>query len=182
MSHHTEILDKEPKTVPTQTLQSNLNLQPNIEISDSELKEVSTILNSLLADEYVLYTKTRNAHWNVEGKSFMELHKLFESQYDELATIIDDVAERVRSLGHYALGSLKNFLAVTRLLEDMEDFSDSLHIVQTLLDDHETIIRILRTTVASLSEKSKDFGTVDFLTGLLEQHEKTAWMLRAHLA
>lgn len=157
-------------------------MRPNIELSDNDLKEVATILNSLLADEYVLYTKTRNAHWNVEGKSFMELHKLFEGQYDALATVVDDVAERIRSLGHFALGSLKNFLSVTRLLEDMEDFSDSLHIVQMLLDDHETIIRILRTDIITLSEKNRDFGTIDFLTGLMEQHEKTAWMLRAYVA
>jgi starvation-inducible DNA-binding protein len=157
-------------------------MKTNIEISDNDLKEVATILNSLLADEYVLYTKTRNAHWNVEGKSFMELHKLFEGQYEALATIVDDIAERVRSLGHFALGSLKNFLSVTRLLEDMEDFSDSFHIIQTLLEDHETIIRILRNNIITISEDSKDFGTIDFLTGLMEQHEKTAWMLRSYLA
>jgi len=158
------------------------SIKPNIEILDADLKQVATILNTLLADEYVLYTKTRNAHWNVEGKSFMELHKLFEGQYDALATTIDDIAERVRSLGHFALGSLKNFLSVTRLLEDMEDFSDSFHIIQTLLDDHETIIRILRNNIADLSKESKDFGSIDFLTGLMEQHEKTAWMLRSYLA
>lgn len=157
-------------------------MKPNIEISEDSLKEVATILNSLLADEYVLYTKTRNAHWNVEGKSFMELHKLFEGQYEALDTIVDDIAERVRSLGHFALGSLKNFLSVTGLLEDMEDFSDSFQIIQTLLDDHETIIRIIRNDIADLSEESKDFGSIDFLTGLMEQHEKTAWMLRSYLA
>jgi len=159
-----------------------LNIKPNIELAEDDLKEVATILNSLLADEYVLYTKTRNAHWNVEGKSFMELHKLFESQYDALETNIDDIAERVRSLGHFALGSLKNFLSVTRLLEDMEDFSDAFHIIQTLLDDHETIIRILRNNITELSKESKDFGSIDFMTGLMEQHEKTAWILRSYLA
>jgi starvation-inducible DNA-binding protein len=153
----------------------------NIDISDKKLKEVATILNTLVADEYLLYTKTRNAHWNIQGKNFNELHKFFEGQYNSLDTIIDDTAERVRALGHFALGSMKDFMKVTRLSEQNDDFTDQDHIIQTLLDDHEIVIRSLRKDITIVSDDNKDLGTADFLTGLMEQHEKMAWMLRSYL-
>lgn len=156
-------------------------MKPSIEISNENLKEVTTLLNTLLADEYLLYTKTRNAHWNVQGENFNELHKFFESQYDSLDIIIDDTAERVRALGHFALGSLKNFLKVARLIEQNDDFGDENHIIQTLLKDHESIIRSLRKDITIIADEFKDLGTADFMTGLMEQHEKMAWMLRSHL-
>lgn len=156
-------------------------MKPNIEISDKNLKEVATLLNTMLADEYVLYTKTRNAHWNIQGDNFIELHKLFESQYDALDIIIDDTAERVRALGHFALGSLKDFLRVTQLNEQNEDFSDQNHIIKTLLEDHESVIHSLRNHITIIADEFKDLGTADFVTGLLEQHEKIAWMLRSYL-
>lgn len=156
-------------------------MKANIEISEANLKESATILNTLLADEYVLYTKTRNAHWNVQGTSFYDLHKFFEEQYDILAEMIDEVAERVRMLGHYALGTMKDFLAVTRMLESNYEYNNQQQIVQVLLNDHETIIRILRHDAEQTAENYHDLGTSDFLTGLMEKHEKMAWMLRAHL-
>jgi len=156
-------------------------MKPNIEISDDHLKEVATLLNNLLADEYVLYTKTKNAHWNIQGSAFMELHTFFLSQYEALDIMVDDIAERVRSLGHFALGSLKNFLSVTHMLENDDDFGNQKQIIQSLLTDHETIIRIIRNDLVPVSDKYKDLGTTDFLTGLMKQHEKTTWMLRAYL-
>ena len=156
-------------------------MKPNIEIADKNLKEVATLLNTLLADEYVLYTKTRNAHWNIQGNNFMELHKLFESQYDALDIIIDDTAERVRALGHFALGSLKNFLQHTQLNEENENFTDQNHIIKTLLEDHESVIHSLRNHIPIVSDEFKDLGSADFMTGLMEQHEKIAWMLRSYL-
>jgi starvation-inducible DNA-binding protein len=157
-------------------------MKPNIEIADNHLKEGARLLNTLLADEYVLYTKTRNAHWNIQGQNFIELHKFFESQYDALDIIIDDVAERVRALGHFALGSLKDFTAITRLSDHNQDFSDQNHIIQTLLEDHEALIRSLRKEIFTIAEEHRDLGTADFMTGLMEQHEKMSWMLRAHLS
>jgi starvation-inducible DNA-binding protein len=156
-------------------------MKPNIEISDKNLKDVATLLNILLADEYVLYTKTRNAHWNIQGDNFIELHKLFESQYELLNTTIDDTAERVRALGHFAIGSLKDFLQVTQLNEQNDDFSDQNHIIKTLLEDHESVIHWLRNQITIVSDELKDLGTADFMTGLMEQHEKIAWMLRSYL-
>jgi starvation-inducible DNA-binding protein len=157
-------------------------MKPNIEIAENNLIEIARLLNTLLADEYVLYTKTRNAHWNIQGQNFIELHKFFESQYDSLDIIIDDVAERVRALGHYALGSLKDFIAMTRLSEHNRDFTNYNHIIQTLLEDHEALIRSLRKDISAVIEEHRDLGTADFMTGLMEQHEKMSWMLRAHLS
>jgi len=157
-------------------------MKPQIDISPKNLSALALLLNTLLADEYVLYTKTRNAHWNIEGPSFHALHLFFESQYEQLDEIIDEVAERVRALGHYALGTLSGFVKTARLDEPLLEFSNAKKMIQALLDDHETIIRILRKQVNETSEAYKDAGTSDFLTGLLEQHEKMAWMLRSHLA
>lgn len=157
-------------------------MKPVIEISDKNLQEVATILNTLLADEYVLFTKTLNAHWNVQGSNFMELHKFFQMQYEELYLLIDNVAERIRTLGHFAAGSLKNFLSVTHLLEDNADFGSQKQILQTLINDHETIIRYIRNELPKVSDTYKDLGTTDFMTGIMQQHEKMTWMLRAYLA
>lgn len=155
-------------------------MHANIGIPEGHLQPLSTLLNTLLADEYVLYTKTRNYHWNVTGTSFMELHKLFESQYEQLDEIIDSTAERNRVLGHFALGTLKDFLAITRLTEE-EPATNAKQMLQNLLNDHETVIRILRTDVAVTADQYKDAGTSDFLTGLMEKHEGMAWFIRAHL-
>jgi starvation-inducible DNA-binding protein len=156
------------------------SMTPNIDIDENHLKEGELLLNTLLADEYVLYTKTRNAHWNIQGQNFIELHKFFENQYQTLDIIIDDVAKRVRALGHFALGSLKDFIAVTRLSEYNLEFTNQNHIIQSLLEDHETLIRSLRKDITATAEH-RDLGTADFMTRLLEQHEKMSWMLRAHL-
>ena len=156
-------------------------MKTSIGIPDNDVEEVVTLLNTLLADEYVLYTKTRNAHWNITGPNFYELHKFFETHYEALDTMIDDTAERIRSLGHFALGSLADFIEVTHMDEENHDFSNSIQIIQALVDDHETIIRIIRNDITPISEKYKDLGTADFVTGLMEQHEKMAWMLRSHL-
>jgi starvation-inducible DNA-binding protein len=156
-------------------------MKPNIEISDKNRQAVADILNTLLSDEYVLYTQTRNAHWNITGNNFSELHKFFEGQYEELDDLIDEVAERVRKIGHNALGSLSDFLNLTRIDEDKE-LSNAKKAIQTLLDGHETVIKALRKEITPVSEKYTDLGTADFMTGVLKQHEKMAWMLRSYLA
>jgi len=155
-------------------------MKANIGITDNHLLKTASLLNVLLADESVLYTKTRNYHWNVTAPNFMELHKFMEEQYGELAEAIDEVAERVRQLGHYSLGSLGSFLKATRLTEGQDD-SSALKMIQNLLDDHETIIRELRNDIETVDEKYKDAGTADFLTGVMKMHEKMGWMLRAYL-
>jgi len=154
----------------------------DIGITEQHRQAVATELNKLLADEFLLYTKTRKFHWNVEGMHFHDLHLFFEKQYEELAGIVDEVAERIRKIGHYAIGSMAQFLEETRLLEHADDSTDALAMVQNLLDDHEAIIRILRKDVPAFEDKQKDAGTSDFVNGLMERHERMAWMLRSMLA
>ncbi|ACU59641.1 Dps family protein [Chitinophaga pinensis] len=155
-------------------------MNTNIGITEANRQQVSNQLAKLLADEYVLYTKTRNAHWNVEGPDFHAMHLFFESQYNQLDEIMDSVAERIRSLGHYAPATLKSFLELTHLTEYSERQNDSLGFIKELLGDHESIIEFIRGNIDAFANTFKDAGTSDFITGLMEEHEKMAWMLRAH--
>ena len=157
----------------------SVSINTNIGISEPNKQAVADQLNKLLADEFVLYTKTRKFHWNVEGAQFHDLHLFFEKQYDQLATIMDNVAERIRKIGHYALGSMSQFLKEASLLEHEDQETTSATMLAQLLDDHETIIRRLRKEIDVFQDKYKDAGTADFITGLIEQHETMAWMLRA---
>ncbi len=156
-------------------------MKTNIGISDKNRKAVVGILNRILSDEYVLYTKTRNYHWNVTGPDFSELHKFFEAQYEELNEAIDEIAERARSLGGNALGTLKEFSREARLEEKTDDYPPAKKMLANLLEDHEAVIRQLREDQKTVNEEHEDAGTCDFLTGLMEQHEKMAWMLRSYL-
>lgn len=154
-------------------------MKPDIGIGDGSRAGVVTILNAILADEYVLYTKTRNYHWNVEGPQFNDLHKFFEKQYEAVDELIDEVAERARALGGHALGTLTEFAKETRLPEHPGDHPDARTMVTRLLADHERLIKQLRADVETTASTHHDAGTSDFLTGLMETHEKMAWMLRA---
>ena len=153
----------------------------NIGLSDQDRSGVVSILNTLLSDEYTVYTKTRNYHWNVVGPQFNDLHKFFEAQYTALNDIVDDVAERARALGGHAVGALTEFAQRTRLTEQPDQYPDAQAMLANLLVDHEAIIRHLRVDLEACADKHHDVGTNDFLTGLMEQHEKMAWMLRAFL-
>lgn len=153
----------------------------NIDISDQNCMHVVRVLHQLLADEYVLYTKTRNYHWNVSGPHFYDRHKFFEGQYEALDQIIDDVAERARSLGGPAIGTLAEFLKLTKLKEQPGIYPDAKSMNASLLEDHEAVIRSLRESQEVCNSKLQDAGTGDFLIGLMAQHEKMAWMLRVSL-
>lgn len=153
----------------------------NIGIKDDDRAAVANLLNTLLADEYVLYTKARNFHWNVVGPDFSELHAFFETQYEEINEIIDDVAERARTLGGNALGTLAEFLKTARLKERPGEYAADQSMLKQLADDQEAIVRFLRADLETCAEKYRDMGTSDFLTGLMERHEKMAWMARSFL-
>ena len=157
-------------------------MAPNIGIADDRRDGVLRILTALLADEYVLYTKTRNYHWNVVGPQFNDLHRFFETQYDALNEVVDEVAERGRTLGGPAIGTLAEMLDHARLKEHPKQYPDAKQMLANLLADHEAIVRTLRGDVAAAMDKFGDAGTSDFLTGLMEKHEKMAWMLRSFLA
>jgi len=156
-------------------------MKAKIGIKEDLLEKVAFELSKLLADEFVLYLKTRKAHWNVEGPDFHAAHKFFEEQYEFLDEVMDDVAERIRSLGHYAPATLKEYLKLTQLSEESRSSNDSTGFFKELLSDHESIIIRLREDIDAFVSKYHDAGTSDFVTGLMEKHEKLAWMIRAHL-
>ena len=156
-------------------------MKPNIGISEKHLKNTSSILSTILSNEMTLYVKTRKSHWNVTGESFMELHKLFQNQYQQLEESIDEIAERIGKLGDKTIGTMSEFLKLSVIKENPGKYPSSKDMLKELLKDHETIIIQLRKNIDDCVEKSKDAGTADFLTGLMEQHETTAWILRRYL-
>jgi len=111
----------------------------------------------------------------------MELHDLFEKHYEQLARVVDDVAERARALEGIPAGSLDEYLKLTRLKEEPAKVYDARGMIAALLADHESLIRNLRQDLRTCADEHGDEGTMDFLTGIMQAHEKTAWMLRAYL-
>lgn len=156
-------------------------MNANIGLKESSRGKLLALLDALLADEYLLYTKTRNFHWNVTGPQFNDLHKFFEAQYGTLDGFVDAVAERSRALGGRSLGSMKEFLDKARLDESVGRAPRAEAMLAELLRDHEKLVRWLRADVDEAG-KLGDLGTADFLTGIMEEHEKMAWMLRAFLS
>ena len=140
----------------------------NIGISEKDRKAIANGLANVLADSYTLYLKTHNYHWNVTGPLFNTLHLMFEAQYTELATAVDEIAERIRALGVAAPGSYKTF---TELTEEM---------IRQLVIGQETVVRTART-VFKIADSANDEPTADLLTQRMQIHEKNAWMLRSML-
>lgn len=136
-------------------------------------------LKKLLADSYTLYLKTQNYHWNVTGPQFASLHALFEQQYTDLAAAIDEIAERIRALGHRAPGSFTEFSALGSLKEAKEKV-DAAGMVKDLHADQLALVKALQKMIA-VAEKEADAVSVGMLTDRLQVHEKNAWMLGASL-
>ena len=157
-------------------------MKTNIGISEINRKEVADILGKLLADEFVLYTKTLRAHWNIEGHDFHTKHVFFEEHYDAIKQFTDSVAERIRKIGQYSPGTLKEFLDLTNLSEKYDGDNTSHDYTVALLKDHDSIIQYIRENLSKVGEDCKDVGSEDFLTGLMQEHEEMAWMLRATVA
>lgn len=138
-------------------------------------------LNALLADEVTLYIKTLNFHWNIVGSDFHALHIFLEEQYNELQTMIDEVAERIRKIGRYANGSMSQFLSDTRL-DEHEGGKVTPEMLAELASDHDSVAKSLRDMIDRAENDYEDAGTADLMTQLLRQHEKMAWMLHATVA
>lgn len=151
-----------------------------IGINAADRKAIVDGLARVLADTYTLYLKTHNFHWNVTGPMFKSLHELFMTQYTELWTSVDVIAERIRSLGHFAPGSYKSFGVLTQI-KDEEDVPEATKMIRQLLKGHETVARTCREAFPA-AEKAGDQPTMDLLTTRMQAHEKTAWMLRSLLA
>ena len=153
----------------------------NIGIIEQNRQNAVEFLQGLLSDEYVLYTKTRNYHWNVVGPHFNDYHKAFEEQYGGLSDDIDDIAERIRSLGYKVESTLSAFQKNSKIKEHPGEYSDAKTMAMNLLEDHEIIVQNIRQVIPKIGDEFGDVGTEDFLTSLMEKHEKTAWMLRSIL-
>jgi starvation-inducible DNA-binding protein len=154
---------------------------PKIGISEMHLHKNINLLSVILSDEMTLYIKTRKFHWNVAGESFMELHKLFEKQYSELEQVIDEVAERISKLGGKTIGTMNEFTLLTRIVEHPNKYPVQEAMISELLSDHEILIAELRKDIDICIDDSHDAGTADLLTGILQQHETIAWILRRYL-
>lgn len=151
----------------------------DIGIKEGEREKVADGLGRLLADSYTLYLKTHNYHWNVTGPHFNALHTMFEEHYTELATAVDEIAERIRALGLPAPGSYKAFAKLTTI-EEADGVPAAMDMVADLVKAHEAVIKTGRDIIPA-AEAANDDVTADLVTTRLQIHEKTAWMLRSLL-
>jgi starvation-inducible DNA-binding protein len=148
-------------------------------IAPKDRAAIAKGLSRVLADTYVVYLKTHNFHWNVEGPMFQTLHQMFMEQYTEAWNAVDLVAERIRSLGHYAPGTYREYLALARVKETPGQ-PKAAQMVKLLIEGQEAIVRTARE-VLPIAEKADDQPTLDLLTQRMQVHEKNAWMLRSLL-
>lgn len=153
----------------------------NIGLGEQAIDSSVATLETYLADSNVLYVKTQGFHWNIVSSDFPSLHQLLESQYEDLASSIDETAERMRKLGRHPVASLETFLANTQLSETSEAQLSDTMMLEILLDDHETLCRFLRTAIGEV-QQGGDEVTADYFIARLSAHEKTAWFLRSTLA
>lgn len=164
--------DKKPPKLPKHA-PIDIGLKPQ------EREAIAHGLSRLLADEYTLYLKTHNFHWNVVGPMFNTLHLMFMTQYSESALAVDDVAERIRSLGFPAPGTYGAYAKLSSI-EETEGVPEAMEMVRLLVKGHEACAKTARS-VFPLADKASDEPTADLLTQRLQVHEKTAWMLRSLL-
>ena len=155
-------------------------MELNIGISAGDRQQISAGLSKLLADSYSLYLKTHNYHWNVEGPLFNTLHLMFEGHYTELATAVDEIAERIRALGVKAPGSYTAFGKLTNI-EEATGNESAEEMIRQLVIGQETVARTAREAIKA-AEAASDEPTADLLTQRMQIHEKNAWMLRSMLA
>ena len=149
----------------------------NIGISDADRDRSAAALSKLLADTYTLYLKTHGYHWNVEGPHFQQLHIQFMEQYTEMWTAVDELAERIRALGHYAPGSYAQFVKLSTIKEE-DGQPDWQTMVRNLAEGHEQVAQSARAVLRTAEDVGDD-ATADVVTPRITLHEKTAWMLRA---
>ena len=154
-------------------------MEINISIKKADREKIGEGLSRLLADSYTLYLKTHNFHWNVTGPMFSTLHNLFETHYMELATAVDELAERIRALGVNAPGSYKQFAELSSI-EEETGTPNAEHMIRQLVEGQETVVRTARS-IFPLVDGANDEPSADLLTQRMQIHEKNAWMLRSLL-
>ncbi len=155
-------------------------MELDIGINVEDRQKIADGLSQLLADSYTLYLKTHNYHWNVEGPLFNTLHLMFEQHYTELATAVDEIAERIRALGVKAPGSYSAFAKLTSIEEANGDETAE-EMIRQLVIGQETVARTAREAIKA-ADAASDEPTADLLTQRMQIHEKNAWMLRSMLA
>ncbi len=155
------------------------NLPIDIGIKETDRTEIAEGLSRVLADSYTLYLQTHNFHWNVTGPMFQTLHVMFEEHYTELATAVDVIAERIRSLGVSAPGTYADFMRLSSIKE-IKGVPKAKKMIRILVESHETVVRTARS-LFPLVDKAGDEASADLLTQRIQLHEKTAWMLRSLL-
>lgn len=148
------------------------------DVASNTSGEVIEGLNHILANEFTLFTKTLNYHWNVTGPRFHSLHKFFETQYKELLSVMDEVAERIRILGESPVSTLREMRSDNTIIETPGKFMSADKMINDLLAGH---LEIQRQIQNELELSGLDKGTEDFLIRLLQTHQKTSWMLKSHL-
>ncbi|MGN7724293.1 Dps family protein [Luteimonas sp. 22616] len=154
----------------------------DIGINATDRKKIAQGLSVFLSDAYTLYLKTHNFHWNVTGPMFNALHNMFEEQYTEQWTALDDIAERIRALGFNAPGSYAEFIRLSTIKEEpgLTEAPDWREMVHQLVVGNEAVCRTARE-VLDVADDADDAPTEDLLTQRLHTHEKYAWMLRSLL-
>ncbi len=158
-----------------------LSKRPVTHMNERKLKEITEDLNHILANEYALFTKTLNFHWNVTGSRFHSLHKFLEGEYQSLLKSMDEIAERVRILGETPCSTVREMMDHMDLNEKSGRDLSANEMIRTLLGDHQKVQNLIHETLEKEGLFASDPGTEDFLTELLEKHEKESWMLKSHL-
>jgi starvation-inducible DNA-binding protein len=162
-----------------QTIRRHTMASIDIGIKDADRKTIADGLSRLLADTYTLYLKTHNFHWNVTGPMFQTLHLMFETQYNELALAVDQIAERIRALGYPAPGTYSEYSKLSSIRET-SGVPKAEDMIRLLVEGQEAVVRTARSIFPSVDEVN-DEPTADLLTQRMQVHEKTAWMLRSLL-
>ena len=148
-----------------------------LNLNESSVANVVAGLQNLLADFQVYYTNLRGFHWEIKGRGFFVLHEKFESMYDDAATNVDEIAERILTLGETPENKYSGYLKVARVPE-VSGVSSSCDAVDNILDTYKHFIAEERKLI-KLAEEANDVVTVDMLTGYLKEQEKMVWMLVA---
>ncbi|HPN39540.1 MAG TPA: DNA starvation/stationary phase protection protein [Melioribacteraceae bacterium] len=132
-------------------------------------------LKQLLSDQFVIYTKLRNYHWNVKGTNFFRLHSYFEQLYNELADDIDEIAERIKILGYQTPGSMAEFLELSTVKESENSLTSDLDMLKNIINNYE----YLNNKLNNIIESKIDVVTEGMLINLLEKYEKHLWMMKS---
>ncbi len=156
-------------------------LKPVIASPYVDRAKVIDRFNSLLANEFLLFTKTLNYHWNVTGPRFHSIHEFLDTQYHDMLKLVDDLAERVRQIGGNPIGTLNEMKKGSTLLERPGKYPETSTMLADLMSDHESIQIQIRSLLTQIEKEQNDPGSEDFLINLLKQHENMAWMLKSQL-